>query len=202
MKKVRGINFFSLAIWAAFISLGGWFFGEIVSDMEGGSAYYPLILGVCGCTFLVFLLKEIFRARKAAEQYALFEANFPELKNSVADLEEEASYFNGRMFLAIYKDHFISNWQIDWVDLRRVERVSYGRTAGVKSRTGTVAGNQPILVFTGKHAEQKTIYLSPLAPLRTELPKVLQEIAAVNPNIRFGKEGVGLSEYLSLSDFA
>lgn len=73
----------------------------------------------------------------------MFEASFPELRNSVADLEERASYFNADMFLAIYRNHFISNWQIDWVDLKEVEKVYYRRTAGVKNRVGTVAGNQP-----------------------------------------------------------
>lgn len=56
MRKNSGLNVFSLVIWGAFISLGGWVFWQIVSDMEGGSAYYPLILGVCSLTFLFFSL--------------------------------------------------------------------------------------------------------------------------------------------------
>lgn len=197
MRKTVGINAAALIIWGLFIALGAWVFGQIAADSESPESYYRLIGGFAFMLFSSFVVKEWLAARKRAERYRLVEQTFSEL-TSIADLEVQATYCHVPGMVAIYQNHLFCNWAVDLVDLAGVHQVSYQRTLAVKARTGTVAGNRPVLVFQLADGQEEVVSLPPLAPVKSYLPDLLRAIQAQNPEVTFGSEQVTVEEYVAI----
>ena len=192
----KGYNTFGALLMSAFALLIGFIVRHMMLDMGYGE-YESVLWLLTGITIIVIIVSQLIKWNEAKISYKKFEKLFPELKNGVVDLAEHANYFSELGDLAIYQGYFISNWEFDFIDLKEVESVYYERSFAIRSRTGVVSGNKPQLVFRKKNQEIYIIKIFPAA-IQEYLPQAFCEMHKVNPDLKFGKEGLGLQEYLPL----
>lgn len=196
MRKDTGFLFTPI-LWTVFVAFAGWLFWRIfVTDAPVGTDTSLFRVGIPLVVVLVFvtlLVLEYSKAKGRIARYARFEQLFPELPGGVTVLPEKADFYQ-EFYLAVYKNHFISNWEFDFIDLDTVSAIYYERTAALKRRGQAIVGDDPQLVFITKSDEKRIITLSPGAPVK-DISPVLAYIAGIAPEIRYGSDKVSFEDY-------
>lgn len=196
MRKNTGFLFTPI-LWTAFTAFVGWIFWKIfVTDAPAGTDTSLFTVGIPLVIILVFVILlalEYSKTKERIARYAAFEQLFPELPGGVTALPEKADFYQ-EFYLAVYKNHFISNWEFDFIDLDTVSTIYYERTAALKRRGQAVVGDDPQLVFVTKSGEKRIITLSPGAPVK-DISPVLAYIAGIAPEIRYGSDKVSFEDY-------
>lgn len=197
MKK--DTNFiFTPIFYAIFSSLIGWGFWKIfVTDAASGADTTPYKILIPTVVVFIFVIQLIFEYRKMKKRtanYRVFEELFPELAHGIADIPEKVDYYQQEGKFAVYRNHFISDYEFDFVNLADVDVIYYERTLGIRRPTGSVVGDEPQLVFLLKSGQKKTIKITKIAPV-SSVAAALDYIASVIPAMCFGHNQTSFSDY-------